>query len=292
MGLETALGSLLAAFGLSGAAGLNAWLPLFPSALLARLDVVELAAPFDDLTSTPALVVARRADGRGLRRRQDPGGRPRAPSRRLGRRTGVRAILFTGQTGLETDLPTLGAILLGGTTAGSIHAARAAVRPVSTATTGGLGNPVLSLGEDAGSVSARRHGVRVAAPRARPRRLAARRAPRVVATAPRRPSRRPTRVARCYPAALHAAALHPGRVLRASSSACASSLPLTPSPTARSTCTSSTSEPLARVARRRDAHEHLQPALGADAPGRRRRHPHVARRTSRDGRDRRLRRAG
>jgi hypothetical protein len=62
------------------------------------------------------------------------------------------AILFTGQTGLETDLPTLAAVVLGGATAGSIHAARAAVRPVSTATTGGLGNPVLSLGEDAGSL--------------------------------------------------------------------------------------------------------------------------------------------
>ena len=50
MGLDTALGSFLAAFGLSGAAGLNAWLPLFLSALLDRLDGVERAAPFDDLT--------------------------------------------------------------------------------------------------------------------------------------------------------------------------------------------------------------------------------------------------
>ena len=57
MGLETALGSLLAAFGLSGAAGLNAWLPLFASALLARADVVELAAPLDDLSSNAGLVV-------------------------------------------------------------------------------------------------------------------------------------------------------------------------------------------------------------------------------------------
>ncbi len=61
-------------------------------------------------------------------------------------------MLFTGQTGTETDLPTLAAVLLGGATAGSIHAARAAVRPVSTATTGGVGNPLLSLGEDAGSL--------------------------------------------------------------------------------------------------------------------------------------------
>ncbi|MBA3300772.1 MAG: DUF4126 domain-containing protein, partial [Thermoleophilaceae bacterium] len=34
------LGAVLAAFGLAGAAGANAWLPLFASALLARLDVV------------------------------------------------------------------------------------------------------------------------------------------------------------------------------------------------------------------------------------------------------------
>ena len=62
------------------------------------------------------------------------------------------AILFTGQTGLETDLPTLAAVLLGGVTAGSIHAGRSRVRPASTATTGGLGNPVLSFGEDVGSL--------------------------------------------------------------------------------------------------------------------------------------------
>ena len=36
--------SVCAAFGLSAAAGLNAWLPLFAGALLNRLDVVELAA--------------------------------------------------------------------------------------------------------------------------------------------------------------------------------------------------------------------------------------------------------
>ncbi len=63
------------------------------------------------------------------------------------------AILFTGQTGTETDLPTLAAVLLGAVTAGSIHAGRSAVRPVSTATTGGIGNPVLSLGEDLGSLA-------------------------------------------------------------------------------------------------------------------------------------------
>ena len=152
MGLDTAIGSVLAAFGLSGAAGLNAWLPLFASALLDRLDIVELAAPFDQLSSTAGLVllaVLTTADFVGdkiplVDHVLHLIGTVVAPV--------SGAILFTGQTGLETDLPTLAAVLLGGTTAGTIHAGRSTVRPVSTATTGGVGNPVLSLTEDAGSL--------------------------------------------------------------------------------------------------------------------------------------------
>jgi len=152
VGLDTAIGSVLAAFGLSGAAGLNAWLPLFASALLDRLDVVELAAPFDQLSSTVGLVllaVLTTADFVGdkiplVDHVLHLVGTVVAPV--------SGAILFTGQTGLETDLPTLAAVLLGGTTAGTIHAGRSTVRPVSTATTGGVGNPVLSLTEDAGSL--------------------------------------------------------------------------------------------------------------------------------------------
>ena len=41
--------------------------------------------------------------------------------------------------------------MLGAGTAESVHAGRAAIRPLSTATTAGAGNPVLSLIEDAGS---------------------------------------------------------------------------------------------------------------------------------------------
>jgi Domain of unknown function (DUF4126) len=152
VGLDTAIGSVLAAFGLSGAAGLNAWLPLFASALLDRLDIVELAAPFDQLSSTAGLVllaVLTTADFVGdkiplVDHVLHLVGTVVAPV--------SGAILFTGQTGLETDLPTLAAVLLGGVTAGTIHAGRSTVRPVSTATTGGVGNPVLSLTEDAGSL--------------------------------------------------------------------------------------------------------------------------------------------
>ena len=152
MDTGTVVGSLFAAFGLSGAAGLNPWLPLFASALLARLDVVELAAPFDDLASTTglgALAALMLGDFVGDK---VPGvdhvlhalGTVVAPA--------SGAVLFTGQSGIATDLPTVVAVAAGAATAGAIHAGRAALRPVSTVGTAGLGNPVLSLGEDLGSL--------------------------------------------------------------------------------------------------------------------------------------------
>jgi Domain of unknown function (DUF4126) len=147
----TAIGSVLAAFGLSGAAGLNPWLPLFASALLYRLDVVDLGSPFDDLSSNGWLValgVLMTLDFVGdkipaIDHALHAAGSVIAPT--------SGAILFTGQTGLETDIPTLIAIVLGALTAGTIHLGRASARPASTAATGGLGNPVLSFGEDVGS---------------------------------------------------------------------------------------------------------------------------------------------
>jgi hypothetical protein len=147
----TAIGSVLAAFGLSGAAGLNPWLPLFVSALLHRLDVVELGAPFGDLSTTgwlAALGVLTTLDFVGdkvpvVDHALHAVGTVIAPA--------SGAVLFTGQTGLETDLPTIVALGLGALTAGTIHLGRASARPASTATTGGLGNPILSFAEDVGS---------------------------------------------------------------------------------------------------------------------------------------------
>jgi hypothetical protein len=146
------LTSLCGAFGLSAAAGLNAWLPLFSAALAQRLDLVELAQPFDDLSGTGALIVL------GVLTIADFIGDKIPAVDHVLHAVGTvvapvsGAALFAGQTGAETDLPTLVAIVLGGATAESIHAGRATLRPVSTATTAGIGNPVLSLLEDLGSL--------------------------------------------------------------------------------------------------------------------------------------------
>lgn len=151
MDVGTAVGGVLAAFGLSGAAGLNAWLPLFVSALLDRLDVVDLAGPFDEFSSTAGLVVLGTltlADFVGdkvpiVDHVLHAAGTVIAPV--------SGALLFTGSAGSESDVPTLLSLVLGALVAGSVHAARTTARPAATATTGGLANPVVSLGEDATS---------------------------------------------------------------------------------------------------------------------------------------------
>jgi hypothetical protein len=147
----TAIGSVFAAFGLSGTAGLNAWLPLFAGALLERLDVVELAQPFDSLSSNVGLAVLA-----GFLVADFVGDKVPVVDHVLHVAGTVvhptaGAVPFTGQTGLETDIPTIVAVVLGALTAGSIHGGRATVRPAATTTTAGFGNPVLSLGEDAAS---------------------------------------------------------------------------------------------------------------------------------------------
>lgn len=148
MDTATAIGSVFAAFGLSGAAGLNAWLPLFAAALLARLDAVELAAPFDELESTTGLVVV------GVLMAADfVGDKIPAVDHVLHAIGGVvapasGAVLFAGQTGIETDLPAAVAAIAGALVAGSVHAERAVARSGSTLGSAGTANPIVSLAED------------------------------------------------------------------------------------------------------------------------------------------------
>ena len=151
MDIGTALGSVLAAFGLSGAAGLNAWLPLFVSALLDRVGVVDFSGPVDDFSSNAGLVVL------GTLMVFDfVGDKVPVVDHALHVIGGVvaplsGALLFVAPTGDETSLPSIVALVLGALVAGSIHTARATARPAATATTAGTANPLVSLSEDATS---------------------------------------------------------------------------------------------------------------------------------------------
>ncbi len=147
-----AISGLSAAFGLSGSAGLNAYIPLLVVALAARFPIsdplVKLQAPYDLLSSWWAigliavlLVVEIVADKI-----------PAVDSVNDGIQTFVRpaagAILFAGSANVITDIHPILSLVAGLLLAGGVHATKAAARPVVTVSTAGVGNPVVSTLED------------------------------------------------------------------------------------------------------------------------------------------------
>ena len=147
-----AISGLSAAFGLSGSAGLNAYIPLLVVALAARFPMsdplVKLQAPYDLLGSWWAigliavlLVVEIVADKI-----------PAVDSVNDGIQTFVRpaagAILFAGSANVITDIHPLLSLAAGLLLAGGVHATKAAARPIVTVSTAGVGNPVVSTLED------------------------------------------------------------------------------------------------------------------------------------------------
>ena len=147
-----AISGLSAAFGLSGSAGLNAYIPLLVVALAARFPMsdplVKLQAPFDLLGNWWAigliavlLVIEIVADKI-----------PAIDSINDGIQTFIRpaagAILFAGSANVITDIHPILSLGAGLLVAGGVHATKAAARPVVTVTTAGVGNPVVSTLED------------------------------------------------------------------------------------------------------------------------------------------------
>ncbi|MGW4247639.1 DUF4126 domain-containing protein, partial [Nocardia sp. NPDC004722] len=149
MEITSAVGAVLGAFGLSGAAGLNAWLPLLLVGLADRFGWIDLGHSYTWLSSIPALLVI------AVLLVVDLVGDkiPAVDSILHGIGTLVAptsgAILFAADTSLSAHLPPAAAAILGALTAGSVHVGRTVARPVVTGTTAGLGNPVVSTAEDA-----------------------------------------------------------------------------------------------------------------------------------------------
>ena len=145
---------VLSAFGVSAAAGLNAYLPLLIVGLLARYtDLITLNSPWNALESpwvlgvlVILLIIEMTVDKIAI-----------ADSVNDILQTVVRpaagAILFAASGNLIANTSPVLAMALGIVAAGSIHAVKATARPLVTATTGGLGNPVISVIEDVASIT-------------------------------------------------------------------------------------------------------------------------------------------
>jgi len=145
---------ILSAFGLSSAAGLNAYLPLLIVGLAARYtDLITLSSPWDTLENpwvlgllAILLVIEMTADKI-----------PAVDTINDGIQTLIRpaagAILFASSNNAISDMSPALALALGLFAAGGLHAVKATARPVITASTAGVGNPIVSTIEDVTSAA-------------------------------------------------------------------------------------------------------------------------------------------
>lgn len=144
------LTGILAAFGLSASAGLNAYIPLLVIGLVARYtNLIELGTPWDTLTSWWVLgllivlsLVEFFAD-------KFPAVNHVNDIIQTVVRPVAGAIVFAASAQVITDIHPVLALSAGLLVAGGVHAVKsAAVRPAVTATTGGVGNVPVSMAED------------------------------------------------------------------------------------------------------------------------------------------------
>jgi hypothetical protein len=141
--------SVFSAFGLASAAGLNAYLPLLVVALAARFtNLIQLNEPWDVLTSW--WVIAILAVLLLIEMTVDKV--PAVDTANDVINTAIRpvagAILFAASSGAVGEVNPVLAVICGLLVAGGVHAVKATARPAVTATTGGLGNWLVSLSED------------------------------------------------------------------------------------------------------------------------------------------------
>jgi hypothetical protein len=141
--------NLFQAFGLSAASGLNAYIPLLVIGLLARFtNLIHLHEPYDVLTHPVVLIVLAVLALLDFIGDKIPAVDHVLHLIGLVVHPVAGAILFlAANSDTGTVNPVLAAVC-GLILAGGIHAARATARPVATATTAGLANPLVSFAED------------------------------------------------------------------------------------------------------------------------------------------------
>jgi len=144
--------AVLTGLGLATAAGLNAYVPLLVVGLLGRFGVLDLSAPYDSLSSTPALLVLGLLLVVEVLADKVAGVDSINDVVQTVVRPAAGAVLFAGSIGLLTDLPPWVGVVAGLLVSGGVHATKAAVRPAVTVSTAGVGNPVVSAVEDAVSL--------------------------------------------------------------------------------------------------------------------------------------------
>jgi hypothetical protein len=145
-----ALFGIMAAFGLSASAGLNAYIPLLVVGVIAHYsNLIHLNPPYDILANPWILIVVGILLIIEMLADKIPAVNHINDIIQTGIRPAAGAIIFAASAHVITDVHPVVAILCGLLVAGSIHVVKAvAVRPAVTATTGGAGNIPVSITED------------------------------------------------------------------------------------------------------------------------------------------------
>ena len=139
---------IFSAFGLSASAGLNTYMPLLIVALSARFGVFTLQEPFDVMTSwwiIALLVVLLLVE---IFVDKVPAVDTINDVINSILRPAAGAILFAASAGVVNDVSPILSMGMGLLVAGGVHAGKMMARPVVTATTAGVGNPIVSTIED------------------------------------------------------------------------------------------------------------------------------------------------
>ncbi|GIW02712.1 DUF4126 domain-containing protein [Roseiflexus sp.] len=145
----TGLLSILSAFGLSTAAGLNAYIPLLTVGLLARYtDLIHLNAPYDVVEHPVFLLVVAVLTLLDFIGDKIPAVDHALHLAGMIISPAAGAIVFLAANSSTGAVDPVLAAICGILAAGATHVGRSAVRPVATATTGGVANPVVSAIED------------------------------------------------------------------------------------------------------------------------------------------------
>ena len=140
---------LLTGLGLAMPAGLNAYIPLLAVALADRYTgLIQLAAPYDVISSPVVIAVIALLLGIELLADKIPIVDHVNDLIQSAIRPSAGAILLMASTDTVDSINPIVAMLLGLLVAGGVHTTKTSFRPVVTATTAGVGNPIVSAFED------------------------------------------------------------------------------------------------------------------------------------------------
>jgi uncharacterized membrane protein len=142
--------AILTGLGLAPSAGLNAYIPLITLALADRFtDRINLDNPYDFISSTPGIAILLFLLTIELVVDKVPGADHLNDLIQTVIRPAAGAFLMIATTNQQGDsLNAVVAGLIGISLSGAVHGVKATSRPAITASTGGFGNPLVSLVED------------------------------------------------------------------------------------------------------------------------------------------------